>query len=87
MGKITVCPRDKDPEPTFNWVFDYKPISPYLFTKPSCYKRTYSNLLADEKGPNQWNQLVVWVIHLYLYIYSQDQIFIKKNFIVTIYYL
>ena len=28
-----------------------------------------SNLLADEIGPHHLGQLVVWVIHLYLYIY------------------
>ena len=29
----------------------------------------HSNLIADEKGLRDLGQVVVWIIHLYLYIY------------------
>ena len=35
----------------------------------SPYKRTESNLLAEEKGLHNLGQVVVWIIHLCLYIY------------------
>ena len=49
--------------PAFNWVFEYQPIASDILIKPSRYK-SESILLADEKGPNHWNQIVVWVIYL-----------------------
>ena len=48
---------------TFNWIFEYQSIVLEILTQP------FRNLLEDEKGPHHWNQIVVWVIHLYLYIY------------------
>ena len=59
-----------DPMPTFNWVWvEYQSIASKILTQPSRYKRagSTSSLLADEKGPNHWKQLVFWVIHLYFY--------------------
>ena len=61
-----------DPVTTSNWVFQYQPIASEILTQPSRYKTAESNLLADEKGPQHWIQLVVWVIHLYLYIYYYE---------------
>ena len=60
-------PRGGDLVPTFNWVFDFQPIMSE--TQPSRYKRAGSNYLADEKDPHHLGHVVVWVIHLYLYIY------------------
>ena len=41
-----------DPLPTFNWVFEYQPIASGILTQPSSlYKRAETNLLSDEKGP------------------------------------
>ena len=58
-----------DPVPTFNCVFEYQPIASEILKQPSRYKSAKSNLLADEKGPHHWNQVVFLAIHLYLYIY------------------
>ena len=46
-GQITVCPHPLDPEPTFNWVFEYNPIESLILTQPRSYKRAGINLLAD----------------------------------------
>ncbi len=55
---------------TLNLVFENKPIASEILTQPSCYKRAQRNFLAYTKNvPHHWNQAVVWVIHLYLYIY------------------
>ena len=35
---------------------------------PSRYKREESKLLSEEKGPHHLGQLVVWVLHLYVFI-------------------
>ena len=59
-----------EPEPTFNWVFEYQPIAWNILTQTSRYKIAERNLLADEKGPQNWIQAVIWIICLYLYIYS-----------------
>ena len=55
--------------PTFNWFFEYQPIASEMLTQPSRYKWAERNLIADEKGPLHWIQIVFWIIHLYLYIY------------------
>ena len=60
-----------NPKATFNRVFEYQSIASEILKQPSRYNRTESNLIADEKGPHDWNQLVVWVIHLYVYIYCK----------------
>ena len=66
---MTVCPHSVDPVPTFNQVFGYQPVVSVILSQPSRYKIAESNLLADEKGPQHWIQVFVWVIHLYFYIY------------------
>ena len=53
--------------PTFNWVFENRPIASLVLTQPSRYKRAESNLLADEKGPQQGNPGSGLVMHLYIY--------------------
>ena len=50
--------------PTFNRVFENQPRASRILRQPRRLKRAESNLLADEKGPQQ---LVVW---LYIYIYT-----------------
>ena len=60
--------------PAFNWVFAYQSITSKMLTQSSRYKRAESSLLADEKDPQQWVLVVVWVIHLYLYINYQKYI-------------
>ena len=45
----------------FQFDFKYQPIA--------SAKRAESNYLADEKGPHHLGQVVVWVNHLYFYIY------------------
>ena len=49
--------------PTFKWVFEYQSTASGILTQPSRYKRTESNLLADEKGPqcNGRIQVVNWL--------------------------
>ena len=37
-------------------------------TATASYKKTESNLLADEKNLHHLGRVVVWIIHLYLYI-------------------
>ena len=49
--------------------FEYKLIASDILPQSSGYKRSESDLLADEKGPYNWNQLVAFVIHLFLYVY------------------
>ena len=61
-----------DPVPTSNWVFENQPIAGEILTQSSRNKRAESNLLADEKGPQHWIQVIVWVIHLFLYIFYLD---------------
>ena len=55
--------------PTFNWVFKNQPIASRILTQPSRYKRAKSNLLADEKGPEQRDPGSCLVIHPILKIY------------------
>ncbi len=63
------------PVPTFNWGLEYQPIESYILTQPSRSKRAESNLLADEKGPQDRGQVVVWVIHLYLlHLFERQQL-------------
>ena len=45
----TICSRDVDPVPTFNWFFEYQPIAWETLAQPCRYKRAKSNMLADEK--------------------------------------
>ena len=45
--------------------FEYQPITSELLSQTSCYKRAERNFLADEKGPQHWNQVVVCVIDRY----------------------
>ena len=33
-------------------------------------KRADSNMLEDKKGFKRWNQVVIWIIHLYIYYYD-----------------
>ena len=40
------------------------PIASGISAQPSCYKRTESNLLADEKGPQKGDPDNCMVIHL-----------------------
>ena len=59
-------PYPKDPVPTFNWVFENKPIiASLILTQPSRYERAKINLLAQEKGPRQVDPNSCLVIHLY----------------------
>ena len=51
---MTVCPHPEDPVPTLNWVYENQPIASGILKQPSRYKRTESNLLADEKVPNSY---------------------------------
>ena len=51
--------------PTSNWLFIcISANSIVIITLTSRYKRVESNLVADEKGPQDRGQVVVWVIHL-----------------------
>ena len=59
MVKIFVCSRGGNPVSTFNWVIEYKPLAWEILYKPI---RAESNLLADQKSPQHWNQVVVRVI-------------------------
>ena len=56
----------EDPEPSFNLAFENQPIASVIYTQPIRYKRAESSLLANEKGPQQWIQVVIWI---YIYIY------------------
>ena len=60
------CSRGRDIVSTFNYVFEYQPIASEILTQPSRYKRAESNLLADEKGPQDRGQVAAFVKHLYL---------------------
>ena len=65
----------------------HQPIVLEILTQQSCYKRAESNLLADEKGPNELGQLFVQNIDIYLYIFNRRYAswgyikisFLKKN--------
>ena len=70
---LKYIPVPEDPVPTFNWVCDQL-IASEILTQLSRYKRAESNLLSDKKGPHNLGQVVVWVIHLYLYIYVSNLI-------------
>ena len=60
---------------TFNSVFEFRPIASKILTLPSRYKRAESNFLVDKKDPCQRDQVVFWVISLYLYIYYWTGLF------------
>ena len=62
-GLITVCPILKDPVPT--WVFENQPIESGIITQLSRYNRAETNLLADEKGPQQGDPGSCLFINLY----------------------
>ena len=47
----------------------YQQSASEILTLSSRYKREKSNLLADEIGLHYLGQVVVWVMHLYLYFY------------------
>ena len=54
--------------PTFDLVFEYKPIALELLTQTRRYIRAESNLLADEKGPFDWNKVFEQDgLHIYTY--------------------
>ena len=61
---MTLCPHPEDPVPTFNWIFENQSIESGILTQTSRYKRPVSNLLADEKGPQQVDPDSCLVIHL-----------------------
>ena len=42
--------------PTFNRVFEYRPIALEMLTQPNRFKKAERNLLADEKCPRQLEQ-------------------------------
>ena len=65
-----------DPVPSFNWVFEYESIATEMLIQPSRYKRAENNLQADEIGPLQWIQIVVWII-IYLNVFLLKPIFIN----------
>ena len=69
QGLITVCPRGGNPVLALNCFFKYQPIASEISSQPSRHIRAETNLLADEKFPHIWNQVVVWVTHLYLCIF------------------
>ena len=48
---------------TFNWVFLNLRITSEILTLPRSYTRAESNLLADEKGPQQKDPGSFLVIH------------------------
>ena len=49
--------------------YEYQPIASEILTQLSRYKRAEGNLLADEKDLHHLGQAVVWVKHIFLYIY------------------
>ena len=54
---------------------EWEPFAEFKFgfqisTQQSRYKKAESNLQADKKNCSQLELGIVWVIHLYLYIYS-----------------
>ena len=51
--------------PTFNWVFESKPIPSGILTQQNRYKRAESNMLADEKGLKQGYIGSCQVVHLH----------------------
>ena len=56
--------------PTFNQIFELQAIeSQIILTQPSRFKRAESNFLADEKDPQDRDQVVVWVNIYTYYIY------------------
>ncbi len=66
---MTVWPNPVDAMPTSNWFFECQPMALEILTQQSRCKKAESNLLSDEKGLQHWFQVVVWIIHLYLYIF------------------
>ena len=52
--------------PTFNWVFENQSKKSGILTQLSCYKIADSNLLVDQKGPQQGDPSSFLVIHLNL---------------------
>ena len=61
--------------PTFNCIFENQLIASGILTQLCRYKRAESNLLSDEKGPQQGDPGSCLVIHLYFSFAT-----IKKNF-------
>ena len=57
---------------TFNWVFEYQPIASQILTQPSRYKRAESNLFSYEKDLQHLNQVDIWILYTYLYIYALE---------------
>ena len=55
------------PELTFNWGFEYHPISSKILTQLRRYKIAENDLLPNEKVHQHWIQID---IYLYFYIYS-----------------
>ena len=66
---MSVFPIPEDPVPTFNLFLENQLIASGILTQPSRYKRAKSNLLADEKGPEQRDPGSCLVIHPILKIY------------------
>ena len=62
MGKNNCMSLPEDPVPTSIWIFENQPITSGILTQPSRNKRAESNLLADEKDPQHWIQVVIWII-------------------------
>ena len=57
-----------------NQAIDYQPTASGILTQSSRYKRAENNLLVDEKGPQYFIQIVVWVMHLNAYTIFIDVI-------------
>ena len=49
-----------------NLIYEFQPIAPEILTQLSCYKRTESNLLADEKDPYHLGKIAGLIIHLFI---------------------
>ena len=59
-----------DPVPTFNCSLKDQPIASEILIQPIRYKRTEINLLADEKGPQDRVQIVVYTSIVITFIVS-----------------
>ena len=40
------------------------PKASQISTQPTHYQRAEANLLAAEKGPQHWTQVVIWIVYL-----------------------
>ena len=65
---------------TFNCVYKYEPNTLEISTLPILER----NLLADDKGPQHWIQIVVWVMDLYrIHLLFDPKVKFLKNIFLT----